>query len=179
MVVQRRKARTEPGLQAVWRLKRSKKLLRPGVRLDLGPRQRIKVFWFFFSKKNIFLHGLPYDYESGGPKSGLSNVFRHRGLPILPMRCLPFVPALALASAATFVLLWASLVPSGTATMLARLPSTQQNAAIVAAADADAALLSAPRPGYAVLRGDATKIRHALHFAIGWEGAAGCAAPSP
>jgi hypothetical protein len=33
--------------------KRSKKLLPVGTRLSGSVRQRTKVFWFFFSKKNI------------------------------------------------------------------------------------------------------------------------------
>jgi hypothetical protein len=34
--------------------KRSKKLLPVGARLPGSARKGIKVFWFFFSKKNIF-----------------------------------------------------------------------------------------------------------------------------
>jgi hypothetical protein len=93
------------------------------------------------------------------------------------MRFRPFLPALALASVVTLVLAWARLEPYGTANMLVRLPSSRPDAAIVAASVADAALMAIPAPGFAVLRGDASKIRHAIRFAVGWEGAAGCAAP--
>jgi hypothetical protein len=43
--------------------KRSKKLLPFGARLSGSVRKGIKVFWFFFSKKNILL------LELGGARS--------------------------------------------------------------------------------------------------------------
>jgi len=39
--------------------KRSKKLLDIVTRLSGGVRQEIKVFWFFFSKKNILPDSIP------------------------------------------------------------------------------------------------------------------------
>ena len=99
-----------------------------------------------------------------------------------PMRVVDLVPAALLAGTVAAVLAGAELLPLGTATVLVRVaaaaPADQLATALAAAAAGDAALVSVPAPGFAVLHGDAARIRAALGLTVVWNGAAQCA-PKP
>ncbi len=69
----------------------------------------------------------------------------------------------------------AHLVPLGRATVLVRVPRSDSMAALKAA-ESGAALVSLPIPGFAVLRGDAARIRAHLGLTVLWQGVAPCAA---
>jgi hypothetical protein len=85
-----------------------------------------------------------------------------------------FLPAAALASAVTLVAGALPLLPHGQAVVLARLPVN--TIALRAAASADAALVSEPAPGFAVLFGDAGRIRRALGLVVVWHARPLCSA---
>jgi hypothetical protein len=78
---------------------------------------------------------------------------------------------------AAAVLCAAELLPFGKAMLLVRLPSEGVEAALTAAAFADAAFVSIPAPGYAVIYGDASQVRGALGLAVSWKGTNLCAPP--
>ena len=66
------------------------------------------------------------------------------------------------------------LFPSGVGLLLVRLPNASASSALAAVAAADAAIVSTPSPGFAVLYGDATRVRHVLGLAVRWKGLAAC-----
>jgi hypothetical protein len=68
----------------------------------------------------------------------------------------------------------AHMLPFGCATVLARVPMGARGAALAAAASG-ASLVAIPSPGYAVLRGDAARIRAHLGLTVLWHGSAPCA----
>lgn len=84
------------------------------------------------------------------------------------------LPAAGLAVVVTAALLGMQLLPLGTGAWLIRLPDQDPCAALIAAARADAALINTPAPGFAVLYGDASRVRTALGLAIAWQGTASC-----
>jgi hypothetical protein len=87
------------------------------------------------------------------------------------------LPAALTALLTVAVLCVAELMPFGRAMLLVRVPSTGAEGAMIAAASAGAALVSVPSPGYAVVYGDAAKVRGALGLAIPWKGLASCFSP--
>lgn len=90
-----------------------------------------------------------------------------------PLRNLSdLTPAALITLLVTGVLISAQLIPVGEATVLVRLPA--DTPALSAAAAADAALVSVPAAGFAVLHGDAGHIRSVLGLAVTWQGAAPC-----
>ena len=86
-----------------------------------------------------------------------------------------FLPAALIGVTVTLALAAAQLMPQGQATVLVRMPSGRAAATPLAASHA--ALLSSPAPGYAVLHGDAARIRAAFGAAVLWRGALCGAAP--
>lgn len=83
-------------------------------------------------------------------------------------------PAIALGVATLLAVMAGRLLPFGEATLLVRVADATPRAALAAAAAADAALVDIPRPGFAVLRGDAGHVRAALGLATLWKGLAPC-----
>lgn len=89
------------------------------------------------------------------------------------MTGLELAPAALLAASVTAALAYAQLVPFGDAMVLVRVPPRPE-AALMAAAKAGAALVSTPAPGFAILHGDASRIRAVLGLAVTWQGRAPC-----
>ena len=100
-------------------------------------------------------------------RKALSRTFR-------AMRPMELLPAAMLAGIVTVILCGVQLLPSGRTMLLVRVPVGGPRAALVAAAAADAALVSIPAPGFAVLYGDASHVRAALGLVIAWKGRASC-----
>lgn len=86
------------------------------------------------------------------------------------------VPAAMLGAAVSLVLGAAQLLPTGEAMLLVRAPTAE--AALAAADRADAALVGIPAPGFAIVHGDAARIRGALGLAVNWNASARCAPDS-
>jgi|GEM_PF-6659955 len=95
------------------------------------------------------------------------------------MQLRQYLPSAALAIAVPLVLLWRQLTPEGSSPVLVHLGQTEAPYAFAAAAEADAAVLAIPAPGYVVLRGDAARIRHVLGLTVAWHGRAGCGEGAP
>jgi hypothetical protein len=85
------------------------------------------------------------------------------------------LPSAAIAFGVTSVLCAAELLPFGKATVLVRLSLTTSEAGLIAAARSGAAYVGSPAPGYAVLYGDAARIREAAGLAVRWKGYGPCA----
>ncbi len=86
-------------------------------------------------------------------------------------------PALGLAVIVTGALCAAQLRPTGTQMLLVR--ADDEGSAVAAASASGAALVGVPAPGYAVLYGDAARVRQAAGLAVPWRrGALGCAGAS-
>ncbi len=71
-------------------------------------------------------------------------------------------------------LIGARLLPTGEATLLVRVGKDTQRAALVAAAEADASLVGIPASGFAIVHGDAARVRATLGMAVLWNGGAPC-----
>lgn len=84
------------------------------------------------------------------------------------------VPAAGLSLIVTAVLGALQLMPLGHGLLLVRVRGEDSGAALLAAAAADAALVSVPAPGFAVVYGDASTVRTALGLAVSWKGNASC-----
>jgi hypothetical protein len=84
------------------------------------------------------------------------------------------IPAAGLAVAVTTVLCGLQLVSFGQGMLLVHVRGDDLKSALMAAALADAALVSIPAPGFAVIYGDATKASTALGLAVPWKGSAPC-----
>ena len=82
------------------------------------------------------------------------------------------LPAAAIAALVTLSLATARLLPFGVATVLVR--AADAATALRVAASADAALVGIPAPGFAVLHGDAARVRAAAGLAVQWKGSAPC-----
>ena len=100
------------------------------------------------------------------------------------MKALDLAPAAVISLGVTMATLAAQLLPFGTATVLVRLADAAPASALRAAAGADAALVAIPAPGFAVLHGDAARVRAALGLAVLWKGRPPCStsrlpAPTP
>jgi hypothetical protein len=81
-------------------------------------------------------------------------------------------PAGLIAAATGAALAAGQCLPLGDATVLVRTPSSQS--ALLLAARSGAALVGVPAPGFAVLHGDAARIRAAAGFTSLWQGQAPC-----
>ena len=88
------------------------------------------------------------------------------------------VPALTIAASAAAALCAAELLPFGKTMLLVRLPREGVEAALTAAAKADAAFVGIPAPGYAVIYGEASQVRGALGLAVPWKETKLCSPPS-
>ena len=91
------------------------------------------------------------------------------------MRVPELAPAVLITLAVTATLAGAQLLPFGKATLLVRTGIDMPAAAVAAAGVANATLVAIPAPGFAVLYGDASRIRKAVGLAVGWHGKASCA----
>ena len=89
------------------------------------------------------------------------------------------IPAALIALSVTAMTAGTQLVPFGQATVLVRVSARAPEAALAAAAATDAALVRIPAPGFAVLRGNASRIRALLGLAVVWQGTAACSSPDP
>jgi hypothetical protein len=83
-------------------------------------------------------------------------------------------PAATIAVLAAGALCAAELLPFGKTLLLVRLPTPGVGTALAAAAAADSAFVAIPAPGYAVLYGDASKVRAALGLAVPWKETSQC-----
>ena len=88
------------------------------------------------------------------------------------MKLSQFAPAGLIALVVTIPLALAQLVPMGDATVLVRVPVNPD--AVQAYAHAGALLMTVPAPGYAVLHGDAGRIRAQFGLATLWNGFTQC-----
>jgi hypothetical protein len=84
------------------------------------------------------------------------------------------IPSTALTLCVCATIAAAHVLPLGRATVLVRVPQDERHA-LLKAAESGAALVSLPAPGFAVLRGDAARIRAHLGLSVLWQGAAPCA----
>ena len=94
------------------------------------------------------------------------------------MRISEIIPAAGLTLSATAILCGLQLVPFGKGMFLVRVDGQDSNSALMAAAMADAAFVSTPSPGFAVLYGEASRIRTAVGLAVSWKGDAPCSPAS-
>jgi hypothetical protein len=83
-------------------------------------------------------------------------------------------PAVLIGLFLTVTAVISQLMPVGDVSVLVRLPDKALDSALASAAAADAALVLIPSPGFAVLHGDAARIRAALGLAVLWKGSAPC-----
>jgi hypothetical protein len=90
------------------------------------------------------------------------------------MKWVEVVPAASVSLLVTGALVAAQLLPAGEGTVLVRVAPDEGVAALRAAAAADARLVAIPAPGFAVLYGDAARIRRTLGLAVAWKGQAPC-----
>ncbi len=81
-------------------------------------------------------------------------------------------PAAGIGAFVSLSLAAAQVLPLGAATVLVRAPAPRD--AAIEAAVTGAELVAIPAPGFAVLRGDAARIRHWLGLAVVWRGGALC-----
>jgi hypothetical protein len=94
------------------------------------------------------------------------------------MRAGDLIPAAMLALTVTAILCGAQLLPLGKTMLLVRVANEGTEAALTAAAEADAAFVSIPAPGFAILYGEASRVRGALDLAVLWKGTALCSPTS-
>jgi hypothetical protein len=80
------------------------------------------------------------------------------------------VPAMIIAVSAAAALCAAELLPFGRTMLLVHLSSEGVEAALAAAATADAAFVGIPASGYALIYGEASQVRGALGLAVHWKG---------
>lgn len=98
---------------------------------------------------------------------------------LLPLvRVSDVLPAAGLALSVAGMMCALQLMPFGTGLLLVRVPEDGAGSALMAAARADAAFVSSPAHGYAVLYGDASKVRAAVGLAVSWRGQAPCSPSS-
>lgn len=91
------------------------------------------------------------------------------------MKIPELAPAALITLLVTATLAGAQLLPFGQAVLLVRTATDRPAAAVAAASAADASLVTIPAPGFAVLYGDASRVRRALGLAVAWQGKAPCA----
>ena len=80
------------------------------------------------------------------------------------------IPAATIALSVIAILGGAELLPVGKDMLLVRVSDRTPVAGLIAAASADAAYISSPAPGFAVLYGQSAQIRAAYGFAVRWRG---------
>lgn len=83
-------------------------------------------------------------------------------------------PAVLIGLILTTSVVISQLMPWGEASVLVHLPDKAPSSALAAAAAADATFVMTPSPGFAVLHGDAARIRAVLGMTILWKGKAPC-----
>ncbi len=86
------------------------------------------------------------------------------------------LPAAALLLLVTGVLAVAHLRPSGAGLFLVRLGPAGVAGLLGSRALADVDLVAIPAPGFAVLHGDAGRIRSVAGLTVAWEGGVACSA---
>jgi hypothetical protein len=96
----------------------------------------------------------------------------------LSVRVSEIIPAAGLALSVTAILCGLQLMPFGKGMLLVRVHGENPGSALMAAAIADAAFVSSPAPGFAVVYGEASKVRTALGLAVPWKGNAPCSPTS-
>jgi hypothetical protein len=96
----------------------------------------------------------------------------------LSVRVSEIIPAAGLGLSVTAILCGLQLMPSGTGMLLVRVHGDDSRSALMAAAMADASFVSSPAPGFAVVYGEASKVRAALGLAVPWKGNAPCSPTS-
>ncbi len=96
----------------------------------------------------------------------------------LSVRVSEIIPAAGLALSVTTILCGLQLMPSGIGMLLVRVHGDDARSALMAAAMADAAFVSSPAPGFAVVYGEASKVRTALGLAVPWKVNAPCSPTS-
>ena len=84
------------------------------------------------------------------------------------------LPAATMSGIVLSVICGVQVLPFGTARLLVHVQGRDLGAALAVAARADAALVSAPAPGFAVVFGDAAHVRAALGLAVVWKGRPPC-----
>ena len=94
------------------------------------------------------------------------------------MQITEFAPAAFIAFVVVAGSVAAQLLPQGEAVVLVRVPPALREAPLIAAARAGAALVAIPAAGYAVLHGDAARIRSISGLAVVWQGTAPCSSSS-
>ncbi len=85
------------------------------------------------------------------------------------------LPAVGLALSVTAMIGAMQLMPLGEGLLLVRVGDEDPRSALMTAAKAGAALVSIPAPGFAVVYGDAARVRKAVGLAVTWKGNALCA----
>jgi hypothetical protein len=85
-----------------------------------------------------------------------------------------FLPAMLLVLGVMSVAVLAHLMPFGRQMLLVRVNAEQPGALMRSLEASDALLVSEPRPGFAVVLGDAASVREHLGLAVLWKGAAPC-----
>ena len=93
-------------------------------------------------------------------------------------KALELSPAAALALFVMVAIFGLQLHPFGKGLFLVRAHDRTPRSALMAAADARGALVGIPAPGFAIIYGEAAKIRAALGLTVLWKGNAGCT-PTP
>lgn len=82
------------------------------------------------------------------------------------------------AAGMTFLVLaaiaFSRLVPMGEALVLVRVPGVNAAEVLAITNEAEATLVSRPAPGFAVVFGDAARIRARLGAAVLWKGVSAC-----
>jgi len=90
------------------------------------------------------------------------------------MRCSEWLPAGGIVGAVLLFGLVPTVFPTGTRLVLVPVGPASGVAALDAAASVDAALVTLRPSGFAVLYGDAARIRARFGFAIAWQGERVC-----
>ena len=94
------------------------------------------------------------------------------------MRVSEIIPASGLALSVIATLCGLQLMPFGKGMYLVRVDGEDPGSALMAAATANAALVSNPAPGFAVVYGEASEVRTALGLALPWKGNPPCSPTS-
>ena len=94
------------------------------------------------------------------------------------MQIVELVPATLIALVVVAGSVAAQVMPVGEASLLVRVPPDVREAPLLAAASAGATLVAIPASGYAILHGNAARIRAASGLAIVWQGKAPCSSSS-
>jgi hypothetical protein len=88
------------------------------------------------------------------------------------------IPAAGLALSVTALICGMQLMPFGRGMFLVRVHDSDPTAALMQAASAGAAFVRSPAPGFAVVYGEAARVRAALGLTVPWIGNAPCSPAS-